>query len=142
MKTKIALSVVAVAFAIGIATPSRAEAGSDLAAAKQMANRMLVHVVNMAAILDANVNTPDKAVNEITAYFNHKKRVAEFKVIAAQAKKINLSEADKQALKAWMKGKKELKRVESSFRAFATKNPQSLQKLLGVFMKLQGLMPK
>ena len=141
MKTKIALSVVAVAFAIGIATPSRAEAG-DLDKAKQMANRMLVHVVHMAVVLDANLNTPDKAVNEINAYFAHKKRVAEFKALAAQARGMKLNEADKQALKTWMMGRKELKRVESSFKAFATKNPQSLQKLIGVFMKLQGLMPK
>jgi|GEM_PF-5890370 len=142
MKKKLALFAVAATFAfVAVAQPRVAHAQNNLTTAKYVASHMLVHVVKMADILDKNVNTPDKAVAEITAYFNHKKRVKEFKALAAKAKGMTLSSADKAALKKWMKGRKELKKVETSFKNFAKKNPQALQQLLGVFMKLQKLMP-
>ncbi len=148
MKTKIALFAVAIAFAVTAAAPS-AHAGNELAKAKKIADEMMVHVSQMATLLDKNINAPAKAIDGITAYFTDKKRVKALKTIAAKAKGLQLTDADKKELKKYAANSKVVKRVSASFKTFFAKNqaffqsnPALMQKLFKAVMKLQGMMPK
>jgi len=142
MKTKIALLAVAAAFAFA-AVPSQAQARpGDFAKAKKLTNEVVGHILNMATILDKNVNTPDKAITELTAYFANKKRMKRFTVIGKQMQALSLTDADKAALKKWVKAKKFEQRVKKSAMAFIAKNPQAVSKLMPIFMKLKHLAPK
>ena len=139
MKTKIALLIVAVSFAI--AAPSVAQAGK-VEQAKRIVDRVMVHIGNFAAILDKNMASPDKAIAQLQAYFKNKKNIKAFKGIAHDMKALALSPDDNKALQQYAMTKKEIHKLMKAAMAFGQKNPGAAKQMGEIFKQLKDVFPK